>query len=386
MKKLHVAIISILTLLILLPSCLVETTTIGTEEGGSTAVIDPELDPSLNPTRMICDPFETASQQARDRGLFGNLLYLTEDQPRYSTVVDYITNGHIADVVLYLDRLFVQTRPFDRGFVTQTGTQVQIEDQKLFEYFAINVNTELKLGTNEQPGYYQLALLADDGAVLTIIDENGQEKVIVNNDGTHPTKMGCATEPVYLDQNTRIKANLQYYQGPRYHISLVAMWRPWPEAGSENPVNDYYCGKKGNSLYFDFTQNPVVPKTPFYELLSRNWKVLENENYNFPEQTFNPCAPIEDPLAVLGFTVPIIDRTQATVTWETNLLANSQVEVKNVATGLVVFSSTDATLVNTHSVVITGLQPNTLYAVTATSTSASGQIAISDERAFRTKR
>lgn len=383
MKTQYVLSGLLLVYLTIVSGCLTDSSTIGTSEGESTAVIDP----GVSPQRMICDPFQTNSPQSRERGLYGSLYYLTDDQPRYTTVVDYINNAHQADVNVYLDRLYVPTRPWDRGFVNMAGEEFQINDTKVFEYFAISVNTEIKLGTNEQPGYYQLGLLADDGAILTILDENGQEKVLVNDDGTHPTKMGCATEPVYLDANTRIPVNIKYYQGPRYHISLIAMWRPWPDASNGGyPVNDAYCGRSGNSLYFDYTKNPVVPKIPFYELLSRNWKVLENENYKFPEQSFNPCAPVEEPLAIVGFVVSSVTRTSAIITWESNISSTSQFDLTNTATGVTISSDIDPAMVNSHTMAISGLLPNTLYVVKARSVSAGGQTTISDERAFRTPR
>ena len=369
--------------------CLIESDT--ATESGSTVVTDPSpggTPPLSDPNRTICDPFKTNSPQARDRGLVGNLLYLTPDQPRYTKVSDYMNNAAVADVTLYLDRIFTPTRPFDRGFYTQSGNLVQTEDgNTLYEYFAVRVSSQIQLASNESPGLYQLALLADDGAVLKIPDGLGGEKIIVNDDGTHPTKFACATEPVYLDHDTKIPMTLEYYQGPRFHIALVAMWRPWPDGVVDtNPVNDAFCGRSGNSLFFDSTKDPVVAKTPFYELLSRNWKVLENENYNFPEQTENPCMPAEEPLAISGFSISGVTRTQVTLTWVTNVDSTSQGESKVVATGAITQTSLDPTLVRNHTVTITGLLPNTLYSVKALSTTPGGQSAFSDERAFRTPR
>lgn len=382
-------IIGMLSIFSLLTGCLVESDS--ATESGSTVIVVPTPDaqmPLQDPARTICDPFRTNAPQSQDNGLVGNLFYLTNDQPRYSTVTDYINNAVVADATIYLDRIYTPTRPFDRGFYTQSGTLVQtINGDTLYEYFGIRMESQIQLASNESPGLYQLALLADDGALLKIPDGLGGEKIIVNNDGTHPTKFACATEPVFLDHNTRIPINFEYYQGPRFHISLVAMWRPWPDGINDiNPINDPYCGRSGNSLFFDSTKDPVVAKTAFYELLTRNWKVLENENYFFPEQTVNPCMPAEEPLVITGFSVTNISRTSATLTWTTNIAATSQGESKNVSTSVVTATTLDSTLVQIHSLNITGLNPNTLYAVRALSTTPSGQNAASDERAFRTPR
>jgi hypothetical protein len=374
---------SVCILLFSLSSCLEETTTI--TDGNSNAVIDPSQDPEQL-KRMICDPFDTNSPQDRDKGLFGSIYHLVDGQPRYKSVEDYINNGTRVDAGLYLDRLFVKTRPFDRGFVTRAGTEVQIDDKKLFEYFAIDVDTQLQLGDNEQPGYYQLALLSDDGALLKSYDQNGSEYILVNNNGTHPTRMACATEPVYMDRNTRLPVKLQYYQGPRYHIALIAMWRPWPVDGSGVPVEDPHCGKNGNGYFFDFAKDPIEPKKPFYELLERNWKVLENENYEFPDQEENPCAPDEELLLLTGFSITAVARNSVSVTWNSNIPASSQVEVKNVSTGAIVRSSVSLSPVTTHNMSFDGLAPNTLYSIRAISSTVGGQTVITDERAFRTPR
>lgn len=382
-------ILGLFSVFFVISGCLVGSDT-GTESG-STVVTEPApgiTSPAADPTRTICDPFKTNSPQARDRGLVGNLLYLTPDQPRYSTVADYINNAAIAEANIYLDRVYAPTRPFDRGFYTQSGNLVQtIDGNTLYEYFALRMESQIQLAANESPGLYQLALMADDGALLKIPDGIGGEKILVNDDGTHPTKFACATEPVYLDHNTKIPIVLEYYQGPRFHISLVAMWRPWPDGVNDtNPVNDPYCGKSGNSLFFDSTKDPVVAKTAFYELLSRNWKVLENENYYFPDQAINPCVPTEEPLAISSFSISGIARDRVTLTWITNIAASSQGESKNVTTGIITQTGIDQALVQSHSLTITGLSPNTLYSVKALSTSAGGQNAFSDERAFRTPR
>lgn len=370
----------------LVTGCLTQSET-GTESG-STVVYEPDTTPQADPERTVCDPFKTNSLQARDRGLIGNLLFLSDDQPRYNNITDFIENAHVAEANIYLDRLFIPTRPFDRGFVTQSGTLVTNSNgNTLYEYFGLHIESQIQLTADEPAGYYQLATLADDGALLKIPDGNGGWKVIVNNDGTHATKMACATEPVYLDHTTKIPIIMQYYQGPRYHISLVNMWRPWPDGVSNtNAVNDAYCGASGNSLFFDSTKNPIEAKAPFYELLSRDWKVLENSNYKFPDQEINPCVATEQPLAITSFTISNVLRDRATLNWTTNIPSTSQGWFKNITTSVSGTTTLDPTLVQNHTITITGLAPNTLYSVKALSTTLGGQNAISDERAFKTPR
>ncbi|OFZ29512.1 MAG: hypothetical protein A2622_07225 [Bdellovibrionales bacterium RIFCSPHIGHO2_01_FULL_40_29] len=386
MNKLHVLLkIFVAGIFLFQSGCLTEAGT-GTESG-STVVTEPNESPTVDPTRTICDPFLTNSPQARDRGLVGSLLYLTDDQPRYSNITDYMNNAVVADATIYLDRLFVPTRPFDRGFYMQSGDLVtSINGDTLYEYFGLRMSGQLQLTANEEPGAYQLALLADDGALLKIPDGLGGQKIIVNNDGTHPTKFMCATEPVYMTRDAKLPMTLEYYQGPRFHIAMVAMWRPWP--ANEVDVNDPLCGQQGNSLFFDSTQDPVTSQSAFYDLLERNWKVLENENYFFPEQSENPCVPAEEPLAITNFNFEALGRDQVTLTWTTNIAATSQGEYKDtaLASNPYVQTAEDGTLVQVHRLTITGLVPLTRYAIRAISRTPGGQMAVSDEKIVRTAR
>lgn len=366
-------------------------------EDGTTVVNEPTpgVQPPLTaPERTICDPFTTNSPSARDRGVIGNMVWLDQTmppmngQPALNKVEDYLELGNIVESTLYFDRLYVPTRKFDMGFSTQSGQLVlNYLGQPMYEYFALRLESQLQLAANENPGQYQIAVLSDDGAVLKVGDGAGNLTKIVDNDGDHSTRMACSTQTVTLDRNTKIPMVLEYYQGPRFHISLVVMWRPLPDGSNADiPVNDPLCGASGNDRYFDYNVSPSAPKAPFYELLSRQWKVLENENYYFPEQASNPCTPEEGQLEISYFTAAATSRTSVAVSWETNVNASSQVEMRNVATGVVTIHPEDPALKTSHSQSITGLSPNTIYAFRAVSRTTGGQVAYSDERAVRTPR
>lgn len=384
--------VAIIVSVFFISGCLV-TPDVGTESG-STVVSAPNSNLPF-PEKTVCDPFDTTSPQARDQGLAGKLFYLSDDQPRYKDMTDFFTNAQVADVNIFLDRLFIPNLPFKGSFHTQAGSLVTTTDgSPLSKYFGMQMESQLQLAPGEPAGYYQLAVIADDGAVLKIADGSGGYKTLVNNNGNHATKMACANDAIYLDQNTRIPIIMQYYQGPRYHVSLVSMWRPWPDGVTNtDPVNDAYCGRSGNGLFFDSTKNPIKPKEPFYELLSRNWKVLENANYKISDQEVNPClapeppvVPAEEPLVISGFTISNVLRDSATLNWTTNIPSTSQGWYYNATTGVSETTVLDSTLVQTHSLTITGLAPNTLYSVKGLSTTLGGQSITSDELAFKTPR
>lgn len=340
---------------------------------------DTEVD-VVDPSKVICNPIDDYTPTFLERGLVGKLFYLEDDQPRYSSVDEFITNAHEIDADLYMNRLFVPTRPWDRGFHTMNGELVTNPDgEALYEYFGIEVETELRLAPGQAPGDYQLAILADDGAILR--DEDGNE--LVNNDGVHPTKMACATQAVYFDANTSLPVTIRYHQGPRFHIAMIVMMRPFP--ADPTAVNDVQCGRAGNSHFFDSTTTPPTAKANYYGLLERGWVPLEGANYKLPRNR-NPCVLQEQPLEITNVSLSGVTRNSVTVSWTTNVAASSKVWFKNTSTGAAGETAEDAALVTSHSVTVTGLSPNTLYSFKALSTTAGLQTGQSDERAVRTQR
>lgn len=382
---------SLVLLAVVLAGCLPEFDS--GSESGTIVVTEPGAPPLSDPERTICDPFNQGPV-ARDRGLIGHLLYADQvnQSPSNWTVEDYMDQAHVIQNQLYFDRLYIPTRPFDRGFYLQSGTQVLNHmGEPIYEYFAVRLESELQLTSVEQPGWYQLGLLADDGATLSRKDDGLGEQILVNNDGIHSTKMACGQQPVWLDHNTRIPIVAKYFQGPRYHISLVMLMRPIEGATDPHVVPavppESECGRSGNSRYFDSTKDPVVPQTAFYEMQSRGWKVPENGNFYFPEPSYsNPCVPDEEVLAISNFFLVANTRTEVTWKWDSNVAGSSQLEVKNVATGAITFSNEVPGPTTSHQLSVTGLTANTIYSFRAITRTPSGQIAYSDERAIRTPR
>lgn len=357
-------------------------------EDGTTVVSDPSDPPPpfTAPEQTICDPFNVGNS-TRDRGIIGNLVYLTDDMPRYTQAVDYIANGLPIPSTLYFDKLYVPTRAFDMGFFTQDGRLVTNQDgNTLYEYFGLRLESQLQLAEGEAPGWYELSMLSDDGANLYVKNADGSLDRIVNNDGTHPTRMGCGSKAIYMDGTNKVPIVIDYYQGPRFHISLVVMWRPLPDGADPSaPAVDVECGRSGNSRYFNSNVVPSAPSATFYDLLTRGWKPLENANYYFPEQASNPCGA-EDPLLISNFVIAGVTKTSVTLSWTTNMPSTSMAEIKNVATGVITQTPEDTTLKTSHSVTITGLTANTLYAVKGISSVPANQTVTSEERAFRTAR
>lgn len=346
------------------------------EESGTALKLVP-----YDPDTYSCSPLgdEDEDYLSSFYGVHGQLYYLTPSQPRYTNVFDYFANGtHVSDLDIFLSQIYIPTRPFDRGFVTASGTTIQtLEGDTLYEYFALKLRGRLNRGYLD-PGRYQLALLSDDGAVLQMDFGQGFETVVDNN-GQHPTRMACEFTGVELGE-TPIPYELFYNQGPRYHIALTWMVRPWP-----TDPNDPQCGREGNDRFFDSAQDPPAPTATYQGLLDRGWMPLRRDNFLLPEDKIqNPCnipAPV-----ISNFTVQTISSTSALFSWTTDIASTSQIAFR-AGSDTVFYATPEIQEGRTsHQVEVTGLTPNTNYVFKAVSRSASGQLSESPELVARTRR
>ena len=378
------------------------------EESGTIVDIAPVPSPVQDPDTYTCNPLDDddgggpSQTLPADQGVRGMLYYLQPDQPRYNRVADYLTYGTFAqaidsltnqltEIALYFNRIYIPTRPFDRGFTTVSGQQLQTpQGNTLFEYFAVRHEGRIQLA-NRSEGLYQMAVLSDDGAMVSMDFGSGYQN-IVSNDGDHPTRMGCATVPVALSSADKIPYILDYYQGPRYHISLILMWRPWPMSAADPTqpatvaeATDAFCGVQGNSFYFDSTQDPPAPTANYNALLSRGWAPLDPENYLLPEESKpNPC---NEPAPVISnFQVTSITSNSITLAWDTDRPATSQVIYRLSSDVAESITNSDGFFYTRHVVTVPGLQPNMDYVMRALSSSTSGLSSESAPRTIRTRR
>jgi hypothetical protein len=265
-------------------------TEISIEAPPRNGVPEPAAPPADPAAPAVCDPFGEGGSLGRDHGLKAELFHLEDDQPQYEFVADYIKHGHKAPATLYLNQVNVPTRRFDQGFATTNGQLLKtLKGDTLYEWFSLRLETVVRLGPEDSPGRRQFALLADDGAMLYLHD-GSERKTLVSNDGWHGTRFRVAPEPVTMDQQSALSLELQYFQGPRYHIALILMWRDWPE--EHDAWRDPLDGRTGNELYFDSTKQPSAPQQAYLDLLSRGWRPLKPINFFLPEQEpANPCPP-----------------------------------------------------------------------------------------------
>lgn len=243
-----------------------------------------EVEDGVAGDKFICDPFD-GEQQTSFQGVAG-FVYDGLEHP-FTNVQDYYDFGKKSETPIFMSEINVPTTKFDKGFELENG-QFVLNDMggKLFEYFALDLRGRIRLGEVEENGYYQFALLSDDGAIFDIEFEEG-EKELINNDQLTPTRMKCASKAVYFDKSTIRSFRMKYFQGPRMHIALSLMWR---KVDPDNIPNEKYCGKGGNGFFFDFNKVPSEPKRAYLDLLDRGWKPLDSQNFLLPAGIVeNPC-------------------------------------------------------------------------------------------------
>jgi hypothetical protein len=102
---------------------------------------------------------------------------------------------------IYAKGVFIPPREFTEGFPGLTDR---------VEWFAIDFTGRFYV---EKPGNYRFQLGSDDGSKLYI-----DHKTILNNDGVHGTQW--AQTVVKLTGGVHA-IRLSYFQGPRYHLSLM---------------------------------------------------------------------------------------------------------------------------------------------------------------------
>lgn len=320
-------------------------------------------------TKTVCDPFGDNPDPRSNQGLKAELYQLPSGKSRPGNVGAMISQGLKSDRSLFFSQLNVPTRLFNLGFANETGDTVKSDAGKtLIEDFALRFKSILKLAPGQKEGMYEFAILSDDGAIMNFRDADGVYRANVNNDGDHPTRLGCGGAPVAMNAETEIPMTLDYYQGPRYHISLLVLMREYKSDRSGNKNGkDPACGVTGNETWFNPDQSSK-PQKAFNDLLARDWRVLTKDNYALAnEAVFNPCKDGVMPV-ISGFQIFERFNDGFIVTWKTDIPATSQV-VMTDPSGLQTVSVSDNILRTSHQVRTTGAMANMLYKVQAVSIS-----------------
>ncbi|SMF03221.1 PA14 domain-containing protein [Pseudobacteriovorax antillogorgiicola] len=140
----------------------------------------------------------------------GNVFRLSPDT---QSLPNFASMSPVARVMI--PNFDVPERRFKKGFPG-------LDD--LFEWFGIQFKGRVYL---EEACFCQIKLRSDDGAKLYM-----DQQLLIDNDGIHPTK--AVTESVFLDAGFH-DFRLDYFQGPRYHITLELLWDK-DQAGVFEPI------------------------------------------------------------------------------------------------------------------------------------------------------
>lgn len=104
-----------------------------------------------------------------------------------------------------LSQLDITPRSFREGFPG-------LDD--LIEWFGLDIRFTVRIA---EAGTWEMALVSDDGAILSI---DGVD--VIDNDGVHGAQAHLAR--VRLAAGVR-NFRMRYFQGPREHIALVLVWK-----------------------------------------------------------------------------------------------------------------------------------------------------------------
>jgi hypothetical protein len=265
--------------------------------GNTTVVVDTPANVVANAQTstpiqpLVCDPFAndpTHLGSDQLHGVVASLKYLPQPGPIYTSVTDMQTYGAPVDATLFLSDINIPTRSFSLGFSTAAGDVLKnAQGNTLYEYFSVHMDSQIQLNASNPVGAYQFGVISDDGSI-TQIDTGTGFTTLLNNDGTHSSRFTGSSTPVQFSTiNTIYPIKIDYFQGPRYHIAMVLLWRPWPQTGS---AVDPQEGKSGNSLFFDSTTVPSTPTATYNSLLTNGWTPVAATNFVLPKSVAqNPC-------------------------------------------------------------------------------------------------
>ena len=247
----------------------------------------------IEPEKVICDPFSGDTGLGSKFGLSGEIRYMPSNKISLATSPEaFVTNGNLVPATLFLNQVNVPTKMFDSGFETQSGSVLTDENgNKLVEYFSLHLKSSLVLAPGQAAGNYQLAMIADDGSNFKLLNANGGYDKLFGYEGLTSARFTCASSPISLQAGRAVPFQLNYYQGPRYHIAVMLLWRPV----NANTPAESLCNVNGDgastdpNFWFNLLTTPSTPTSNFNALLSRGWKVVAPENFLLQSGQQNQC-------------------------------------------------------------------------------------------------
>lgn len=192
-----------------------------------------------------------------------------------NTSLDAIRSGTRINRSYVMNELLVPSRNSDEGFpatgVPGMGDLLRMDNGDVLKtYFALDLYSGLTLGAADEEGYYQFAVLSDDGVTIQLMNESSLFVPVFSDEGIHGPRVACAPKAVYLKHGATIPFRLTYFQGPATQVALTVIWRRW---NSANPTG---AGSQCNTSPQIFEADG---RTLVRELRDAGWKAVRNENY-----------------------------------------------------------------------------------------------------------
>lgn len=267
----------------------------GNTTAGNTTAGTTGMKPPVPSEKDICEPMkEDGEEIVEGYGLAGKLYDGAPNKIQHFS--ELLEKGKLLDGVIYMSKLNVPTRKFEKGFPREDGTMVMNSmGQVLMENFGIEFSGSLSLLPEDGDGYYEIGVISDDGSVLDV-EADGKMVSIISGDHTTPSKFFCSNNLVRMEAGKPVPMRLRYFQGPRYHIALIMMWRKVQslEGSSESliknqvkqPIKETRCGIAGNKFFFDPDSNsqPQMEYLDLFDPKKREipWKIIQHRNFKLP--------------------------------------------------------------------------------------------------------
>jgi hypothetical protein len=176
--------------------------------------------------KPVCNPFGGES-------LGGNIkAKLYEGDKTVKEFADFKETGKVISEEVYMSSLEVPVIAWDEGFSIDNGEPLKnSEGEVLFEWFGLEMTSNIRLRDEQQEGYYIFSSFADDGFSLDA-KFGDQWITLVNRDIISAPRFHCYTTTggkqslaVRMTKNSELKVEMTYFQGPRVKIALSVFMR-----------------------------------------------------------------------------------------------------------------------------------------------------------------
>ena len=248
--------------------------------------------PAPAPTPVaVCNPFGAAGSSA-GHGMSGQFFYMDSVQgsqlvePKH--LMDIYPTSHKVSQTLFLPNVNIPTQAGIAGIKVGSTYLADQYGIKVTQNFGFRVGADLRLTPGQQTGWYQFAMISDDGAQLSTtyngmgyIAGDGSNALAPQPNGPqHGTRSQCGQRAIFMDQNTVVPLDLFYYQGNQGELSAVMAWR-FTGSGSPN----YFSNGCNEELQGGFFQEGNA----WTRMKGDGWSVIDSANLFLQNGLSNPC-------------------------------------------------------------------------------------------------